>query len=103
MPHFPSSAPLGKKFRISVYILALVSLALPALAAAQCALSTLSPSVTICTPTNGSTVTSPVQVVAGTIDKAHPVTAMILYVDNKSVFTVKAAQLSTSVSLSGGQ
>lgn len=70
---------------------------------AQCALNPVSPSVTICSPANGVTVTSPVSVVAGTTDTAHPVTAMKVYVDNVAVYTVQASQLSTSLSMSGGQ
>jgi hypothetical protein len=50
--------------------------------AAQCALNPTSPSVTICSPANGAAVTSPVSVVAGTTDTAHPVTAMKVYLDS---------------------
>ena len=104
VPHFSFYALLPQDFRLTKSILIFVTtLLLSALAAAQCTLNTASPSVTICTPTNGSTVTSPVQVVAGTTDNAHPVTAMTLYVDNKSVYSVSAKQLSTSVTLGAGQ
>ncbi len=71
--------------------------------AAACTLNPASPSVTICTPANGATVTSPVQVVAGTTDTAHTVTAMIVYVDNVQVYEVKANQLSTSLTLTNGK
>ncbi len=71
--------------------------------AAPCALNPASPSVTICTPANGATVSSPVSVVAGTTDNAHPVTAMIVYLDNKNVLKVNASQLSTTLTLTGGQ
>ncbi len=81
----------------------LFALLLPTAAmGAPCTLSTVSPSVTICTPVNGATVTSPVTVTAGTTDNAHPVTAMILYLDNKAVYKVSTNQLSTSLTLSGG-
>jgi hypothetical protein len=70
---------------------------------AQCTLNPQSPSVTICQPANGATVTSPVQVVAGTTDNAHPVTAMKIYIDNQVVFSINASQLNTSLNLSAGQ
>jgi hypothetical protein len=72
-------------------------------AAAPCTLNPASPSVTICTPANGATVSSPVTLTAGTTDNAHPVTAMIAYVDNNSVDKVNANQLSTSLTLTSGQ
>jgi len=71
--------------------------------AAQCALNPTSPSVTICSPANGAAVTSPVSVVAGTTDTAHPVTAMKVYLDSVSVDSAKANQLSTSLSISSGK
>jgi phospholipase C len=70
--------------------------------AAQCVLNPSSPSVTICTPSNRATVSSPVAVVAGTTD-AHTVTAIKVYLDNNAVYSVNAKQLSTSLSMSGGQ
>ncbi len=69
---------------------------------AFCTPSTVSPSVTICTPTNGATVSSPFPVTAVTTDTAHPVTAMTIYLDNIAVYTIQAAQLSTTLSASGG-
>jgi hypothetical protein len=81
----------------------LLTLAAAIPAPAQCTLNPASPSVTICSPANGATVTSPVQVVAGTTDTAHPVTTMILYVDNVQKYKVSANQLSYSATLSSGQ
>jgi len=72
-------------------------------ATAPCTLNPASPSVTICEPANGASVTSPVQVVAGTTDNANPVTAMIVYLDNAQVYKVNANQLSTSLTLGSGQ
>ena len=69
---------------------------------AQCPLSTTSPSVTICSPSSGATVASPVSVVAGTTD-TYAVTAMKVYVDNVNVYTAKAAQLSTSLTMANGE
>jgi hypothetical protein len=70
--------------------------------AAQCTLNTASPSVTICTPANGATVTSPVSVVAGTTDKAHSVTTMKVYLDGVAVYTVHASQINTSLAMANG-
>ncbi len=69
---------------------------------APCTLSTIDKTVTICKPTNGASVTSPVNVVAGTTDKASTVTAMRIYVDNQSVFLTNAASLNTNLTLSTG-
>jgi len=68
-----------------------------------CTLNPASPSVTICQPANRGSVTSPVEVVAGTTDDANPVTTMIVYLDNAQVYKVSASQLSTSLTLSTGQ
>ncbi len=73
-----------------------------AVAQTPCPLSTASPSVTICTPTNGSTVTSPFQVWAGTTDTAHPVTAMKVYLDSVAVFSVSGSVVNTSLSAVAG-
>ncbi len=64
-----------------------------------CPLSTTNPSVTICTPTNGATVTSPVNVVAGTTD-SHTVTKMTIYLDGVAAYTVQANQLNTNLTIS---
>jgi hypothetical protein len=69
---------------------------------APCTLSTIDKTVTICKPTNGASVTSPVNVVAGTTDKASTVTAMRIYVDSQSVFLTNAASLNTNLTLSAG-
>src|SRR5438270_8482174 len=59
-----------------------------AFAAAPCALSQVSPSVTVCTPSPNALVQSQVNVVAGSTD-SKPVTAMQVYLDNKLVYQVK--------------
>jgi len=71
-------------------------------ASAQCVLSPTSPSVTVCAPTKGSTVTSPVTVVAGTTDHAHPVVAMKVYLDYVADYTVDASQLSAPLTMAAG-
>jgi len=57
--------------------------------------------VTVCSPAAGSTVASPVHFVAAA-KSANPITAMRIYVDNISKFTVNASSLDTSVALATG-
>jgi phospholipase C len=66
-----------------------------------CTLNTANPSVTICSPANNSTVSSPVNVVAGTTD-SNTVTAMKIYLDGVAVYSTAANQLNTTVSMSSG-
>ena len=70
-------------------------------AQAQCTLNSTNPSVTICSPANGATVTSPVQVIAGTTDSST-VTLMQVYVDGVKVYEVHGNTLSTSLSVATG-
>lgn len=60
--------------------------------------------VTVSSPANGSVVSSPVQFVASATssNSAYPITAMRIYVDNVSAYTVNASSLKTSLSLAGG-
>ena len=69
---------------------------------AQCTLNTTSPSVTICTPTNGATVSSPVNIVAGTTDKSSTVKYLQIYIDGAKQYQVSAGQLNTSLAMSAG-
>ena len=92
-----------KRWLLTLSLLLTAPLLLAGAAAAQCTLNTASPSVTICTPANGATVTSPVSVVAGTTDNAHPVTAMKVYLDNTAVYTVHTNQLSTTLTMGSGK
>ncbi len=57
--------------------------------------------VNICAPTSGSTDASPVQVVAAAMGN-HPISSMMLYVDNYAKYTTYSASMSTSVSLAAG-
>src|SRR5437763_912708 len=70
-------------------------------ASALCPLKTTNPSVTICTTSNGATVTSPVHIVAGTTSSTT-VTAMKIYVDNVQAYAVNASSLDTSLALAAG-
>src|SRR5207237_1303806 len=66
-----------------------------------CTLSTVSPSVTICTPTANSTVTSPVHIVAGTTD-SKTVQFIQIYVDGVKKYQVSAKTLDTSLAMAAG-
>ncbi|HWR35801.1 MAG TPA: alkaline phosphatase family protein [Clostridia bacterium] len=68
---------------------------------APCTLSAVNPSLTICTPANNATVTSPVHVVAGTTD-SNSVTLMKIYLDGTAVYSTAASTLDTNVSMSSG-
>jgi len=57
--------------------------------------------VTVCSPAPGSTVTSPVHFVAAA-KSTHPITAMRIYVDSISKFTVNANSLNTSLAVASG-
>ncbi len=57
--------------------------------------------VTISSPTSGSSSGSPVQF-AASARANNPITAMRIYLDNNSVYTVAASSLNTSVSASAG-
>ena len=72
-----------------------------AFAASPCALSQVSPSVTVCTPAPNALVQSQVNVVAGSTD-SNPVTAMQVYLDNKLVYQVNASTVNTFVSVPVG-
>ncbi len=80
--------------------MALLALSLPSFAA-PCTLSTVDPSVTICTPANGATVSSPVNIVAGVTDSS-PIIGMAIYVDNVLVTKQYVSEISASVSMSSG-
>jgi acid phosphatase len=57
--------------------------------------------VTVCSPTAGSTVGSPVHFTAAA-KSTHPITAMRIYVDSASKFTVNASSLNTSLGIPAG-
>lgn len=57
--------------------------------------------VTVCSPTAGSTVASPVHFVAAA-KSTHAITTMRIYVDNVAKFTVSASSLNTSLALATG-
>jgi acid phosphatase len=64
-----------------------------------CTASTIG--VTVCTPTSGSTVSSPATFTAAAKSN-NPITAIQIYVDNNLAYQVNSATLNTSLALSGG-
>jgi len=59
--------------------------------------------VTISSPGSGATVSSPVKFVASAVSSTgYPITAMRIYIDSTSMYTVSASSLSTSLSLATG-
>jgi Bacterial Ig domain len=70
--------------------------------ASPCPLNPASPSVTVCTPINGGTFTSPVNVVAGTTDNSATVTAMAIYVDNQLATKQNVSEINANLPMSVG-
>jgi phospholipase C len=67
----------------------------------QCTLNPVNQTVTICTPASGATVTSPVNVIAGTTD-SNTVKLLQIYVDGVKVYQIAAKQLNTNVTMANG-
>lgn len=59
------------------------------------------PSVTICSPANGATVSSPLNVVAGTHSSA-PVISLAIWLDGKKLFNTGQALLNTAITVAPG-
>jgi PKD repeat protein len=66
-----------------------------------CTVKTTDPSITVCSPTAGSTVKSPVHVVAKTTDSAG-VTALDIYVDNQLAYKSTANSADTMLTMGTG-
>ena len=66
-----------------------------------CPQSNTDPSVTICTPSDNSTVNSPTSIVAGT-NSSNPVVSLSLWLDGAKVYVTNSAVLNTNVTMSGG-
>lgn len=66
-----------------------------------CTLNSTSPSVTICTPTANASVSSPVNIVAGSRD-SKTVQFMQIYVDGAKKYQVNGNQLNTSLAMTAG-
>src|SRR3954470_10362934 len=89
---------MSRRFRMA---LALIVLACPSIALAQCAMNTAQPTVTICSPAKSSTVANPVHFVALT-NSATTVTSMDILVDNVVAHHVAATQVDTTRTLASG-
>ncbi|MGZ4876773.1 MAG: SBBP repeat-containing protein [Candidatus Angelobacter sp.] len=68
---------------------------------ALCALSTVNRTVTICSPGNGSTVKSPVNIVAGTTD-VKPVKLTQVYLDGKKIYETPLSAINVNLPIAGG-
>ncbi|MGZ4827933.1 MAG: PKD domain-containing protein, partial [Terriglobales bacterium] len=66
------------------------------------ALTISAPSITISSPINGSTVSSPVQVTAKAVS-GLPISAIIVYLDGNEVYRTYSATVNTSISMAAGQ
>jgi Bacterial Ig domain len=67
-----------------------------------CTLSTVSPSVTICSPTNNSIVGASVSVQAGSTDTGSTVWLMQVYVDGYKQYEVQSNAVNTILNMSAG-
>jgi hypothetical protein len=68
---------------------------------ALCALSPVNRSVTICTPSSGSTVKSPVNIVAGTTD-VTPVKLTQVYLDGQKIYETPLSAINVNLPIAGG-
>ncbi|HEY2391561.1 MAG TPA: Ig-like domain-containing protein [Candidatus Angelobacter sp.] len=68
----------------------------------SCSINMASPTVTICTPANNSTVASPVHIVAGSTDTTNTIKYIQVYVDGAEKFTQTGGKLDTSVTMASG-
>lgn len=68
---------------------------------ALCALSTVNRSVTICSPASGSTVASPVRIIAGTTD-VTPVKLTQVYLDGKKIYETGLSAINVGLPIPGG-
>jgi len=68
---------------------------------ALCALSTVNRSVTICSPSSGSAVASPVRIIAGTTD-VTPVKLTQIYLDGKKIFEQPLSAINVALPISAG-
>jgi Big-like domain-containing protein len=66
-----------------------------------CALSTANRSVTICSPANGSTVASPVRIIAGTTD-VTPVKLTQVYLDGKKIYETALSAINVGLPIPAG-
>ena len=87
--------------RCLAFLAALMFLSGQALAHTPCTLSATQPSVTICEPANGATVTSPVHIVAGT-NSGTTVTRVEVWVDGVKKYQVNGHDLDIDLEMPPG-
>ena len=68
---------------------------------ALCALNTVNRTVTICSPGDGSTVKSPVRIIAGTTD-VTPVKLTQIYLDGEKIFEQQLSAINVALPIAGG-
>jgi len=73
----------------------------PSTGTSACTLNSAKPSVTICTPTNGASVTSPMRVVAGS-NSDYTVSYMQIYLDGLKQYQVSGGKLDTPIPVTSG-
>jgi hypothetical protein len=66
-----------------------------------CALNSVNRTVTICSPGNGTTVKSPVRIVAGTTDTT-PVKVTQIYLDGKKIFEIRQSAINVNLPIAAG-
>jgi Big-like domain-containing protein len=66
-----------------------------------CALSTVNRSVTICSPSSGSTLQSPVRIIAGTTD-VIPVKLTQVYLDGKKIYEARLSAINVGLPIASG-
>jgi hypothetical protein len=66
-----------------------------------CALSTVNRTVTICSPASGSTVASPVRIIAGTTDLT-PVKLTQVYLDGKKIYETPLSAINVNLPIAAG-
>jgi hypothetical protein len=88
-------------FQFTFAICVLLFLQSSAFAQSSCTLNTANPSVTICEPANGASVTSPVHIVAGTNSTAT-VTRLEVWVDGVKKYQVNGHDLDTALAMPTG-
>jgi hypothetical protein len=87
---------------ITKVLSALKSLSRCVAAVTLLAAAAFSQSISLSSPGNGTTVSSPVQVTASANGGNYPVSAVWIYVDNQPVYKTSSSTVNTSLSLSAG-
>jgi hypothetical protein len=69
--------------------------------ASGCPLKTTNPSITVCSPTAGATVSSPVHIVAGTTNSSG-VVAIAIYIDSSLVYKANVSAVNQNIAVNAG-